>query len=140
MDYYSLAGELLEVRNSRPRIRLDRTISHLLKGEIAILHYLEKHGGQAHPKDLSEELVVSTARVAVLLNTLEKDGFITRIHDSRDNRLTNVSLSEKGRELINSRREELLMYMSELLSKLGEDDAKEYVRLQKKLNMVAGDR
>lgn len=140
MDYYSLAQELLKECNSRPRISRDRTISHLLKGETAILDFLEEHGGRAYPKDLSDELVVSTARVAVLLKTLEKDGYITRVHDSRDSRLTTVQIADKGREFIERRREELLRYLSDILSKLGEEDAKEYVRLQKKLNFAVNDR
>ncbi len=139
MDYYSLAEELFDARNSRPRIRLDRTISHLLNGEVAILYFLDKHGGKAYPKDLSDELVVSTARVSVLLNTLEKDGLIRRVHNNTDSRLTTVQLNDSGRELIDSRRQQLLSYMSDILSKLGEEDAKEYVRLSKKINSAANE-
>ncbi len=132
MDYNSLAEELLNAKNSRPKIRFDRTLSHLLNGEIVILYYLEKHGGKAYPKELSDELVVSTARVAVLLNTLEKDGLITRKHDNPDSRHTTVMLSDKGRQFILLRRQELLTYFSNVLENLGEADAVEYVRLQKK--------
>lgn len=133
MDYDSLADELINMRGSRPQIRFDRKLSKAMKGEMFVLNYLKHHGNKAHPRELSDEMVVSTARTAVILNHLEKGGFIARIPDRNDNRQIIVCLSEKGVEMLEKHHREIVKYMVKILERLGEKDAMEYVRLQKKL-------
>ena len=139
MDYYTLADELINMRSSRPHISFDRKLSKAMKGEIFVLNYLNNHGKTAHPKDLSGEMAVSTARTAVILNHLEHDGLIVRMPDSGDNRQIIVTLSEKGVALLEEKHRELLRYMAKILEKLGEKDASEYIRIQKKLMTVLAD-
>lgn len=133
MEYTILAEELLNMRGSQPQIRFDRKLSKIMKGEIFILNYLKNHGNCAHPKNLSDEMVVSTARTAVLLNHLEQDALILRVPDPEDNRKIIVKLSEKGVALLEKHRKEVLNYMTKIMEKLGEKDAREYVRIQRKL-------
>ncbi|MGN1482031.1 MarR family winged helix-turn-helix transcriptional regulator [Porcipelethomonas sp.] len=133
MDYDLMAEELVNMRSSQPQIRFERKLSKVMKGEGFVLNYLKNHNNQAHPKDLSDEMVVSTARIAVLLNHLEHDQLIMRFPDSRDNRQIIVKLSEKGVSLLEEYHQETVKYMVKILEKLGKDDAAEYVRIQKKL-------
>ena len=81
----------------------------------------------------SLRLSATTARTAVILNHLEKGGFIARIPDRNDNRQIIVCLSEKGVEMLEKHHREIVKYMVKILERLGEKDAMEYVRLQKKL-------
>lgn len=133
MDYGTMAEELVRMRSSQPQIRFERKLSKVMKGEGFVLNYLKNHGNQAHPKDLSDEMVVSTARIAVLLKNLEHDQLIMRIPDAKDNRQIIVKLSEKGIALLEEYHQETVKYMIKILEKLGKEDAREYVRIQKKL-------
>lgn len=76
---------------------------------------------------------VSSARIAALLKHLEQKGWISRSADEHDERRVNVSLTDAGRELINSRRRDAIERVSAALRELGEEDAHEYVRLQQKM-------
>lgn len=76
---------------------------------------------------------VSSARIAALLKHLEQKGWISRSADEHDERRVNVLLTDAGRELINSRRREAIERVSAALREIGEEDAREYVRLQQKM-------
>ena len=133
MDYETLADEIINMRGSRQHISFDRKLSDVVKGEMFVLNYLKNHGNKAHPRELSDEMIVSTARTAVILNHLERDGLIERIPDDRDNRQVFVCLSTKGIDVIEKHRRDIVMYMVNILEKIGEKDAMEYVRIQKKI-------
>lgn len=133
MNYNIMAEELVNMRGSRSQVYFDRKLSKLMKGEMFVLNYLKHHDNQAHPKNLSDEMIVSTARIAVILNHLEQDKLIMRIPDPTDNRQIIVRLSEKGIELLEKHHLEVVRYMAKILENLGEEDAREYVRIQKKL-------
>lgn len=140
MDYVTLANELINMRGSRPQVRFDRKLGKVIKGEMFVLNYLRNHDNQAHPKNLSDEMVVSTARVAVILNHLEQDELIMRFPDPTDNRQIIVQLSEKGIALLEKHHQEIVKYMVKILEKLGEEDAREYVRIQKKMMQILSER
>ena len=87
---------------------------------------------------MSDEFIVSTARMAVLLNQLEDKGYIIRIPDSLDSRQTIVKLQPKGIEFFNGKNAEILNFIARFFKELGEEDSSEFVRLYTKLmNFVA---
>ena len=131
-----MAEEIVNMRGTRSHICFDRKLSKTMKGEMFVLNYLRNHNNQAHPKNLSDEMIVSTARIAVILNNLEKNQLITRTPDSEDNRQIIVKLSEKGVALLEEHHQEIVKYMTKILQKLGKTDAREYVRIQKKLMRI----
>lgn len=133
MDYKMLAEEFLEIKMKSTHVKMTREIAQMTKPDIFVLLYLKIHDGKAYPKDLSSEFRVSSARIAVLLNKLESDGYVERKPDENDNRQTVVILSSKGEKLINDKREIVVLKFAKLLELLGPEDAKEYIRLQRKL-------
>ena len=50
--------------------------------------------------ELAEKLEISPAAVAVSLKKLEKTGYISRQCDSRDNRVNQIVITEKGQDMI----------------------------------------
>lgn len=50
--------------------------------------------------ELAEKLEISPAAVAVSLKKLEKSGYISRQCDSRDNRVNQIVITEKGQDMI----------------------------------------
>ncbi len=112
---------------------------HTCGRDIFILMYLKNHNNRAYPKEMSSEFRVSTARIAVILNRLEKNGCVSRCGDENDSRQTIVTLSEKGERLICDKYGEAIETLSNILRLLGPEDAREYVRLIKKLGAAAGE-
>ena len=99
-NYEGLATELLQVNEDLLRVPARHLISKLTQGEHFVLNYLLTHRHQAHPVDLSRGLVVSTARIAALLNRMEDKGLISRLPDPLNNRQVIVTLSPQGLEAI----------------------------------------
>lgn len=133
MDYEFLAGELLTIRARLLKVPADQKLSRMLKGELFVLNYLKIHQEIVHPKELSESLCVSTARIASLLNHMEEKGLIRRLADSADSRQVIVRLTEQGHQMIDQARGEVLACTAKMLEGLGPEDAAEYIRIQKKI-------
>ena len=133
MDYTQLAIRLIDMRASAPQIKMERTISQIARGEVLALHYLAANGNRAYPKDLSRALMLTTARVAAMLKSLEGQGMVTRAPDRADSRQVIVTLTEKGVALAEERRAGMIRSVAKMLEALGEEDAKAYVRIQAKL-------
>ncbi len=133
MDYTELAIQLIDMRAAAPHIKMERTMSQLARGEILALNYLAANGNRAYPKDMSKALMLTTARVAAMLKSLEGQDVITRTPDPSDSRQVSVCLTEKGIALVEERRTAMIRSVAKMLEALGEEDAKAYVRIQSKL-------
>lgn len=133
MDYLALANELLCVRANLLQVPANQQLSKMVKGELFVLNYLDSHQQIIHPKELSEKLSVSTARIASLLNHMEEKNLIRRSSDPDDCRQIIVQLTDPGREMIRRVRGEALFCVSNMLESLGPEDAEEYIRIHNKI-------
>lgn len=133
MYYETLADELLHIRANLLRVPAHQKLSNMLRGELFVLHYLYDHDTIVHPKELSENLSVSTARIASLLKHMEEKKLIVRAPDAEDSRQIIVRLTPDGGEAIKKCRKDVLSYLARTLESLGPDDAREYIRIQKKI-------
>ena len=133
MYYESLAYQLLNLRVKMLQVPAHKEISKLMRGEMFVLNYLKQHDGVVHPKELSEKLAVSTARIARLLKHMEEQGTIVRFTDANDSRQVVVRMTEQGASEIDHIRKKVLEHTTRMLENLGVDDAKEYIRIQEKI-------
>lgn len=133
MDYRELAKELLYVWAELNRKMPHQKLSQPMRGELFVLNYLATHEHDVHPKELSESLNVSTARIANLLNQLEKKGLILRHVDPSDNRQLIVVPTEGGRQMAAQVSNQLLSGVAQIMEILGPEDSMEYLRIQKKI-------
>ena len=133
MDYSALANELLSVRANLLQVPASQQLSHMVKGEMFVLNYLITHKSIVHPKELSEKMAVTTARIASLLNHMEGKRLIWRYTDPEDSRQVVVVLTDEGKKAIQSVRAKVISYVSAMLEDLGPDDAEAYIRIQKKI-------
>ena len=76
MNYAALANELLGVRANLLQVPASQQLSQMMKGEMFVLNYLLTHEAIIHPKELSEKMAVTTARIASLLNHMEEKQLI----------------------------------------------------------------
>ncbi|MGN7454148.1 MarR family winged helix-turn-helix transcriptional regulator [Paenibacillus pasadenensis] len=132
MDYKQLAEEMFEhvARASKPAFEESGQFS---RGEMGILLYLLLRKNGASAGELSESLSVSTGRIASALKTLEKKGMILRCTDSEDRRRVLVYYTDAGKKFLIDRRAEHIAQTEQMLSRLSERDAREFVRLVKLL-------
>ena len=130
-NYEGLATELLQVNEDLLRVPARHLISKLTQGEHFVLNYLLTHRHQAHPVDRG--LVASTARIAALHNRMEDKGLISRLPDPLNNRQVIVTLSPQGLEAIQTFRSQVIRSAAQMLADLGPEDAREFIRIQKKL-------
>lgn len=133
MDYSELASELLEIRADLNQVPAVQQIYKMVKGELFVMNYLMTHHGVIHPKELSEKMAVTTARIASLLNHMEEKQLIERCPDPNDNRQIIVHLTERGEAAIRASREKTLDHVAAMLEALGPEDAEGYIRIQKKI-------
>lgn len=133
MDYNELAEEFMRHLHMLHRARPHKQMNESMQGEAFVLQYLSMHEGSALPSEISNVMEISSARVAAALNGMERKGMITRQIDPSDRRRILVNLTADGLKLAEERRQEVMRETSKLLSMLGEEDAREYVRITIKL-------
>lgn len=103
-----------------------------LKGENALLLQLIASGGKSTPGALAENLSVSPARIAAMLRSLELKKLVERVCDEKDKRRVTVTITAVGKLFVDSITETVRKNAQSLLEKLGEQDAKEFLRILKK--------
>jgi len=133
MDYEKLAEELLRNMNTLRKCMPQKQISESLRGETFALQYIAEREGYVIPSEISNEMGISSARIAAALNSLENKGFVTRQIDPSDRRRILVQLTPAGREQARKHRQLMLSAMANMLAYLGEGDAEEYIRITGKL-------
>lgn len=137
MDYLTLAEEFLEHMHMFKRFKPQQQINESMHGEAFALHQIALSNGRIIPSEISAAIGISGARIAATLNSLESKGHITRRIDPSDRRRIIVSLTDEGREQEEAHRRMLIGTIEQMLRMLGEHDAKEYVRISRKMAEMA---
>ncbi|WP_167957875.1 MarR family winged helix-turn-helix transcriptional regulator [Anaerosporobacter faecicola] len=142
----SYGQELIEVLNKlhcmKKKNKGFKEFTHM---ECMILFYLEQNLNESNPlgvriASITSDLDIPKPATSKVLNSLEEKGCILRNYDCSDRRATFIRLTEQGIESIQKivkRRDQLV---DELMKKLGEDDARELIRIIDKLyHIVTGE-
>ena len=110
----------------------DGAFSHLEKsnrGENVVIKFLDLQGEPTSPKQLAEALKLSSARIAVVLGSLEKKGQIIRHMDPNDRRRINVTLTACGKKAANAHKKEMRDKIIWIFNQMGEEDTKKFIEL-----------
>ena len=129
MDYEALANALLNKMYELNKTRPQRNLNEGMRGEGFVLQYIIHRGGSVIPGEISTFMNISSARMAVALNSLERKGFVTRRIDPSDRRRILVDLTEKGQQIAREKKEHMLRHATQMMERLGEHDAVELVRI-----------
>lgn len=76
---------------------LDDTGVYQAQHHLLMKIYLNQNASQ---KDIAMSMDVSAATIAVSLKKLEKGGYITKEMDKGDNRLNQITITEKGNKVV----------------------------------------
>ena len=103
---------------------VDRAVSELgiHRNQHIILMHLARRGDLPSQKELAEHLRVSPAAVAVALQKLETDGYISRTPDENDSRYKKIVITDKGKETVEKSRRIFHEIDSAMCSSLNEDE------------------
>lgn len=138
MDYQECAKELLNYLIIGERIGhiIQGNITEIAKGELAVLVYLLDENDGASASEISQRFDVNTSRVAAILNALSKKKYIERKGDPIDKRKIHVYITPQGRQYGEERRKDILEHVCGMLEQLGEEDAREHIRIMKKISNI----
>ena len=134
MDYTALTLELFEEVHKLQRSKFRQKVFDPMQGETYILKKIAHHDGDILPGEISSEMNVSSARIATALNSLEGKGLITRRIDPSDRRRILVSLTPEGKAASDEHHRAVIAQAAKMLSLLGEHDAREFLRIIRKLS------
>lgn len=113
-----LFEQLKELYFSRSPVGLEE----FLQGEMKVLSFINREDRELLPGQLSSSLEMTGGRIAGILRSLEKKGYITRRTDELDRRRVLVSITESGSRYIVSRSEALETKLDMLVTAMGRDN------------------
>ena len=130
MDVIKLVNEYRALERELQLI--NPRMEDLVRGESGVLLSLSKCKDGKLSGELGEALQLSSGRMSSILKSLENKKMIIRSYDLEDKRNVRVRLTKQGKQqaeqIDNSNRETIIL----LLEKLGEKDANELIRLNKR--------
>ena len=133
MRYAEMTKQLLENMIHANKSQSFTKLSKVVQGELFALHMIALHDGDISPGEISKSAGTSPARIAAELNSLEHKGLITREIDPNNRRRILVHLTPEGKKREAEHHNEAQQVAAGLLSQLGEKDAREYIRIIRKL-------
>ena len=116
------------IKQNLPSI-LFRDISAMDRGMLSILMYLDNYGEGAYANTMASHLQISKARVAVLLQKLEKRGLIAKSKSPKDARIEIVTMTLDGKKELNNINQMIQSTTQRVLEKIGKEDVEEFIRI-----------
>jgi len=92
--------------------------------------------GPIRMKPLSEKLGVTTGTLTVMIDRLQKAGYVERLNDPADRRAFNVILTEQGRKTHEEHHEYHLKLAEDISSCLNKDETSQFTEMLEKINTI----
>ena len=83
---------------------------------------LLRHKGTSPISDIAEEMGVSTAAASQMVDRMVNEGLILRTEDPHDRRVKQISLSERGRQMVRENFQARRAWLNELLDSLSGEE------------------
>jgi DNA-binding MarR family transcriptional regulator len=126
-----LVQKLVNWEHRHPKADLSRI--GIGERQRMILGILQDNAGITQ-KELTTNLRISSSSMGELLGKLEQNGYLLRQSNISDKRTFNISLTDKGREVVESYKEIRSAATQEWCSGLPDCEQEELIRLLEKLN------
>ena len=112
-------------------LKASQLVRELTQGEYCVLVYLESCTEDATAVEIADEVSLTRPRITQIVSSLERRGFVTRTKDDHDKRKVNIRITEAGRGMVNTQRENALERHMNYLTYLG-DDRDAFLRILEK--------
>ena len=139
MERDVLAKKMMEAFDSINRQEFFERMKTTFKGENLILAILMEMGGKATPGELVKYTECTAARLTAIAKSLETKGLVKRIQNAEDKRSTIIEMTAEGITKFRNMQQEAVDNIFNLIEKLGENDAEEFIRLIKRLSEISTD-
>jgi len=108
---------------------------HLSQGRFTVLMLLQCPCEEeaATPAALADQSRVTRATMTGLIDTLEKDGLVTREADRKDRRTLHVRLTRQGKAFVKKMLPDYFRCVSKIIEPLNRTERKQFVRLLQKI-------
>lgn len=126
---------LKKMEGSNP-VDFFKSVNELQMGIGAVLQILQKSQGVVTAGQISEEMGVSTARVAVLLKKMAAKGLITKEKGVMDGRVTIVRLTETGENIASKMRHEMWVQVEKIIDSIGEEKVLEFIEISNEIRNI----
>jgi DNA-binding MarR family transcriptional regulator len=127
-----LLGKICTLKKTKPQ----KLFVDALHGESFAISYIAKSNSDVLPSEIGQAMEVSSARIATILNNLEKKELVTRRIDPQDRRKVLVGITQKGKDYADNRHNSIVKGISQILQELGEHDANECIRLSERITAL----
>lgn len=107
---------------------LKYTDAHLYRKErlsiikLIVLRVLASHNRAMTPSELAEWTQTERHNISALLDRMRRDGLVTTERNSNDKRSVNITLTDKGREVLNQAMPVAREIVNQVMSSFTEDD------------------
>lgn len=125
-----LSDELIEVLRQYYYMKIPLGLENFMQGEMKVLSYIHytAGGGEIATGDIVSALDMTGGRVAGILRSLEKKGFVSRRTDENDRRRIMVSSTPAGSDYVKNGRELLRSRLSAIINAMGSESAENFIR------------
>ncbi len=125
-----LSDELIEVLRQYYYMKIPLGLENFMQGEMKVLSYIHytAGGGEIATGDIVSALDMTGGRVAGILRSLEKKGFVSRRTDENDRRRIMVSPTPAGSDYVENGRELLRSRLSAIINAMGSESAENFIR------------
>lgn len=123
------ATESINNRLNKHLAEVDLTVSQF--GTLEALYHL----GPLNQRAIAEKLLKSGGNITMVIDNLEKSGYVTRKKDPQDRRAVLIHLTEKGDEFINEFFPKHLDKIKKEFSVLTDSEKKQLAAMCKKLGL-----
>jgi len=101
----------------------------LSAGARQVLAVLDGEGGSLSPTLIADRLIITTASMTSLLDTLQRRGLVQRTPDVKDRRRVVVTITAEGSRVIRRLLPEMMALQDEVAAALSPADRAELVRM-----------
>lgn len=126
--YISMSRVINTLRRENNKLILKHDLT---LGQFAVMEALYSKG-RLSTGEVMEKILSTSGNIPVIVKNLEKDGFISRNQDESDRRKYILSLTDKGKDLMDEIVPENLKFMDELISLWDDEDKEELIMLMNK--------
>ena len=143
MDTRGIIGQIARIREQANLLieaeLLRRSVEGIVPAHGSVLAFLFQQSKPVPIKAVVENVRRVKSTVTVMINTLEKHGYVRKLPSESDNRVTYVELTPKGRRFRKDFDEISRTLLSKLYDEMSEKDRERLVRQLEKIESNLSD-
>ncbi len=117
---------LSKIRENKPA-KFFTKIDETNAGMNFILAYLSEHDNDIYASEIADNMQISRARVAVLIQKLINKGLTQKSTSSIDARIEVLKLTQSGLDEINKFKEQMISNVTKVIEKVGLDEMYRFI-------------